>query len=139
MNRMNRIKITCCLFGGWLMASGCSTTGTGDHGKADPETVMITYHVKSGKDSELQAALASAWQIYLTEHLVYAEPHVVVWAPEDGDKTRFVEIFTWVSHATPEHAPDAVKKIWEQEQSLCEARKGHTAIEGGEVELVGGR
>jgi hypothetical protein len=136
---MNKIKTTCWLFGGLLLASGCSTTTTGGHGQADPETVLITYHVKSGKDAELQAALANAWHIYLTEHLVFAEPHVVVWAAEDGDKTRFVEIFTWRSHSAPDHATDAVKKIWEQEQSLCEARKGHNAIEGGEVEMVSGK
>jgi hypothetical protein len=136
---MNGIKMACCLFGGLLLASGCSTMNTASHGSGDPETVMITYHVKAGKDAELQAALASAWQIYTTEHLVFAEPHVVVWAAEDGDKTRFVEIFTWVSHDAPDHAPDAVQKIWTQEQSLCEERKGHTAIEGGEVKLVTGR
>jgi len=135
---MNGIKITGCLFGALLLASGCSTMNT-TGGKGDPETVMITYHVKAGKEAELQAALASAWHIYTTEHLVFAEPHLVVWAAEDGDKTRFVEIFTWRSHSAPDHAPDAVKKIWEQEQALCEARKGHTAIEGGEVELVGGK
>jgi hypothetical protein len=48
-------------------------------------------------------------------------------------------MFTWASHAAPEHAPDSIKKIWEQEQSLCEARNGHEAIQGGEVELVTGR
>lgn len=135
---MNGIKITCWLCGALLLASGCSTTNTAD-GKGDPETVMITYHVKAGKEAELQAALASAWHIYTTEHLVYAEPHVVVWAAEDGDKTRFVEIFTWVSHKAPDHAPATVTTIWGQEQSLCEARKGHTAIEGGEVAMVGGK
>ena len=136
---MNGLKIACCLSGALLMVAGCSTTNTASDGKGDSETVMVTYHVKSGSEAELKAALASAWQIYTTEHLVFSEPHVVVWGAEDEDKTRFVEIFTWVSHSAPEHAPDAVKKIWAQEQSLCEARKGHTAIEGGEVELITGK
>jgi hypothetical protein len=119
--------------------TGCSTTYPADNAKADSETVLITYHAKAGKEAELQAVLSHAWQIYRTEHLVFAEPHTIVRDTEDGDKTRFVEVFTWVSHATPEHAPDAVKKVWEQEQSLCEAQSGHGGIEGGEVELVTGR
>ncbi|MFZ1054567.1 MAG: hypothetical protein WAN79_02745, partial [Opitutaceae bacterium] len=32
--------------------------------KADTETVMITYHVKSGKEREFQAVLSQAWQVY---------------------------------------------------------------------------
>jgi hypothetical protein len=105
------------------------------HGSArqDPETVMVTYHVQSGKEAEFQAVLSRAWQIYQSEHLVFAVPHIIVRDTEAGDKTRFVEIFTWVSHAAPEHAPDAVKTLWEQEQSLCEAGSGHGGIEGGEV------
>ena len=100
---------------------------------------MVTYHIKPGKEAEFQAVLSHAWQIYRSEHLVFTKPHTIVRGAEDGDKTRFVEIFTWVSHAAPEHAPGAVKTIWDQEQSLCEARGGHTGIEGGEVELLTGR
>ena len=58
-------------------------------------------------------------------------------AAEDGDQTRFVESFTWVK--TPDHAPDNVKAIWQQEHSLCEARDGHTGIEGGAVHLIIGK
>ncbi len=105
----------------------------------DPETVMVTYHVKAGREAEFQSVLSQAWQIYRSGQLVFVQPHTVVRDTEDHDKTRFVEIFTWISHATPEHAPDAVKKVWEQEQSLCEARNGHGGIEGGEVEFVTGK
>ena len=99
---------------------------------------MVTYHIKPGKEAEFQAVLSRAWRIYRTQHLVFAQPHILVRDVEDANKPRFVEIFTWMSHAIPEHAPDAVKGIWEQEQSLCEARSGHTGIEGGEVELLPG-
>jgi hypothetical protein len=118
-----------------LSLTACSTTSRTDHGsaKSDPETVLVTYHVKSGKESEFQALFSRVWQIYRTEHLVFAGPHMIVRDTEEGGKTRFVEILTWVSHAAPEHVPEAVKTIWEQEQSLCEARSGHTGIEGGEV------
>ena len=120
-----------------LVLTGCSTTQIAHHGsaKADPETVLITYHVRPGKEAEFQAVLSRAGEIYRREHLVFAEPHVVVQDTEDGGNPRFIEIFTWVSHAAPDHAPDAVKTLWGQEQSLCETRSGRTAIEGGEVEL----
>jgi len=133
------MKTTHCLFIFSLVAlTACSTTRPARHdsAKADPETVLITYHVKFGKEAELQAVLSRAWEIYRREHLVVAEPHIILRDTEDGDKTRFIEVFTWVSHAAPDHAPDSVKTIWQQEQSLCEARSGRTAIEGGEVELL---
>jgi hypothetical protein len=133
------MKTTYLVFAVSLLALfGCSTAHTGHHGstKADPETVLITYHVRPGKEAELQTVLLRAWEVYRREHLVLAEPHVVTRDREDGGKPGFIEIFTWVSHAAPDHAPDAVKKLWEQEQSLCEARGGRTAIEGGEVELL---
>ena len=136
------MKITLSLFVLSLFGlTACSTMNSAPHGSAkhDPETVMVTYHVKSGKEAEFQAVLSRAWQIYRSEHQVFAVPHIIVRDTEAGDKTRFVEIFTWVSHAAPEHAPDAVKTLWEQEQSLCEARSGHGGIEGGEVEILTGR
>ncbi|MSU62972.1 MAG: hypothetical protein EXS31_11365 [Pedosphaera sp.] len=98
--------------------------------------MLITYHVKPGKETELQAVLLRAWENYRRERLAVAKPHIVLRDTEDGDKPRFIEVFTWVSHAAPDHAPDSVKTIWQQEQSLCEARSGRTAIEGGEVELL---
>ena len=102
----------------------------------DAETVLVTYRVQSGKEAEFQAVLFRAWQIYRKEHLVYTEPHIIVRDTEDGDKARFVEISTWVSHAALEHAPDTVKTIWKQEHSLCEARNGHSGIEGGACQIT---
>ena len=100
------------------------------------ETMLITYHVIPGKEQEFQALLLHAWEVYRSEHLVYAQPHVVVRAVEDGGKVRFTEIFTWV-HA-PDNPPQAVKTVWQQEQDLCEARNGHKAIGGGQVKLITG-
>ena len=124
-----------------LSLSACCTTSRThpSSAKADKETVLVTYHVKAGHEAEFQTLLSQIWQIYRTEHLVLVEPHVIVRATEEGGGVRFVEILTWVSHAAPEHAPDSVKKLWEQEQALCEARGGHTGIDGGEVEILTGR
>jgi hypothetical protein len=120
-----------------LILCGCSTMHQTGDAEGDSETVLVTYHVKPGRESELAATLSRAWQIYRTEHLVFAKPHVIVRNTEDGDKTRFVEVFTWVK--SPDHAPDSVQAVWQQEQSLCEARSGHTGIEIEEVDLVTGR
>ena len=129
----------------WLLVlslaclSACSTTAGGERDEsagADTQTVLVTYYVKPGKDAELQAVLAQAWELYRKEHLVLDQPHVIVRHNEPGDKTRLVEIFTWVSHSAPGRAPDSVKAIWNQEHSLCSAPEGHSGIEGGEVDLL---
>jgi hypothetical protein len=101
-----------------------------------PETVIVTYHVQPGQEAEFPALLARAWGIYRSEHLVASQPHVIVRDLEADGKTRFVEIFTWVNHAAPEHAPAAVQDVWSQEMQACEARAGHPGLEGGEVEIV---
>ncbi|MGA2176079.1 MAG: hypothetical protein ABSH38_13975 [Verrucomicrobiota bacterium] len=119
--------------------TACSTTTSNEKqasSKTDPETVLVTYHVRSGKEAEFQELLSRAWEIYRKEHLVFAQPHVIVQDKESGDKPRFIEIFTWVSHSAPEHAPGSVKTIWDQMQSQCEARDGHGGLVGGEVDLL---
>jgi hypothetical protein len=97
---------------------------------------MVTYHSKPGSEGQLQAALAQASQVYQSDDAVFAQPHIVIRDTEDGSETRFVEIFTW--RKSPDHPSEAIKDVWKKERSLCEARDGHTAIEGGEVTLVTG-
>src|SRR4051812_34680662 len=120
--------------------TACSTINHEKHDASDakhsPETVLITYHVKAGKEADLEQVLARAWSIYTAEHLVFPRPHIIVRDKEAGDKPRVVEIFTWVSHSAPDHAPDSVKEIGNQMQALCEARDGHGGLEGGEVEMI---
>jgi hypothetical protein len=99
--------------------------------------VLVTYHIQSGKEADFQAVLSHTWEVYQSERMVFARPHIIVRDTEDGGKTRFVEVFTWAK--SPDHAPGRVKAVWEQEQSLCEARNGHTGIEGGQVQLITGR
>ena len=128
------MKTTLLLIGSLLVLTGCSTTRSGS-AKGDPETVLVTYRVKAGKEAEFRDVLSRAWDVYRRDGFVFAQPHVVVQDTEDG-KPRFVEIFTWVSRSIPEHAPDNVKALWKQAESLCERRGEHYGIEPGEVELV---
>jgi len=128
------MKSPLLLIGSLLILTGCSTTQS-DSAKGEPETVLVTYRVKSGKEAEFREVLSRAWEIYRQDSLVFAEPHIVVQDTEEG-KPRFVEIFTWVSRSIPEHAPDSVKAVWKEEESLCERRGARYGIEPGEVELV---
>jgi hypothetical protein len=128
------MKTRLLLAGSLLALTGCSTIHSGS-AKSDPETVLVTYRVKPGKEAEFRELLSRAWEGYRSDRLVFAEPHVVVQDTEDG-KPRFVEILTWVSRSIPEHAPDHVKDVWKQEESLCERRGKHYGIEPGEVELI---
>ena len=120
-----------------LCLTACSSTSPKHSAapKPTPETVLLTYHVKPGKEAEMQDVLARAWVIYRKEHLVFAQPHVILRGKE-GKNTRLVEAFTWVSHEAPDHAPESVKSIWNEMQSLCEPRDGHGGLEGGEVEMI---
>lgn len=119
-----------------LSLAGCSTMNTGG-AKDDSETVLVTYHVQSGKEADFQKLLSHVWDVYRSDGLVYAEPHVVVRNTEDGDKTYFTEVFTWAK--SPDHPPNDVMALWKQEGALCESRDGHRGIDGGEVELITGK
>jgi len=108
--------------------------------KADPpETVIVYYYVKAGQEAALQDTLARAWALYEKEHMVAPQPHLIVLEterPENGGQTRFIEILTWLSHAKPANAPDSVKTIWQQMQSLCLPHNGLQGPYGGEVQPV---
>jgi hypothetical protein len=118
--------------------TGCATRHAKMKGspKDSPETVLVTYHVRPGMEKDFEALLARAWTLYQDEHMVRSAPHVLVRDAEESSTVGYVEIFTWVSHSTPAKAPDSVKKIWAEEQAMCEARAGRSAIGGGEVQLL---
>ena len=118
-----------------VLLTACSTVPR-HHGTDTPETVLAIYHVKAGKEAELEKALADAWKLYRKEHLVFAEPHLVIRAKEEGENFRYSESFTWVSHEAPDHVPASIKSVWNVMQSLCEKRGGSERIEIREVELI---
>jgi hypothetical protein len=127
------------LFAGLLtlgLLSGCATKKPAGHDASTPETVMVTYHVKPQNEAQFEQVLGDAWKLYRQNDMVLSRPHVIVRDGESGGGLRYVEIFTWASHAQPEHAPTAVKTVWGKMMSLCENRDGHTGLEGGEVEII---
>ena len=107
---------------------------------ASPETVIVYYDVKPGQEAALKDAMARAWAIYQKEQMVCAQPHMVVRQKEMGSlndgKSTFVEVFSWVNHAAPLHAPDSVNAIWTELRSLCESRDGHPGYYGYVVDLL---
>jgi len=121
-----------------LLISGCTGIPTVKHKSLDeqPETVLVTYHVRPGMEKQFEALLQRAWDTYRGEHMVKPGPHIVVRDAEENNTIGYVEIFTWSDHTKPQKAPDAVKKVWAEEQQMCEPRAGRPAIGGGEVDWV---
>jgi hypothetical protein len=115
--------------------TACSSLNPSDE-KHSPETVEVTYHIKPGREVEMQALLNRAWSIYITKHLVLPRSHAIVTEREYGNRPLIVETFTWVSHSVPDQVPDSIKDIWNQMQDLCEARGGHDGLEINELKTA---
>lgn len=109
-----------------MAAAGCQATNHASH-VPGVETVMVTYHVQPGREGDLQKVLQQAWTTCLQADLVETTPHLVVQDKDDTGGLCYVETFTWKK--SPDHAPPAVRKIWDQEQGLCEPRGNHAGIE----------
>ena len=104
-----------------------------------PETVLVTLHVKPGREAELEKILTEAWAVYRRLHLVLEQtPHLLLRSMEKDKAPCFIEVLTWTSHDVPDHAPAEVRALWERMQSLCETLDGHPAIEIPEVRVVSG-
>lgn len=101
-----------------------------------PETVLVTYHVQAGKEAEFQDLLARTWAVYQSEQLVESQPHVVVRGKDAAGKPFFTEVLTWVSASAPDHVPDSIKTLWQQEGALCKLPDGKNGIDGAVVQVV---
>ena len=121
-----------------ILAGGSTAPSTNKSSDASdpPETMLVSYHAKPGKEAALQDALARTWAVCRRDKLVFAKPHLLVKEKDEAGRTRFVESFTWVSHAAPANAPPDLKVAWDELQSLCEPRDGKKGIDGDEVETV---
>ena len=79
---------------------------------ADTETVLVTYHPKAGKESEMLRILKDEWAVLTRLNLVVGVHQLYRAESEGGGKPFFVEIFTWKSSEIPDHAPPDVRKVW---------------------------
>ena len=103
---------------------------------AQPETVMVTLHVKPGAETDLQQVIARHWTTARQLQLVRDAPHLTARGTERGDKTYFVDVFTWRDSRLPDAAPTKIQKIWTDMNRLVEARDGHPAIEISVISVV---
>ena len=93
-------------------------------------TVMATYRVQSGKESEFEALLVRHWPTLSELGLVSEDPAQLYKGGEEGAPVYY-ELFSWrsaeavgVAHETPE-----VMAIWEPMGALVEEREGRPGME----------
>lgn len=103
---------------------------------AQPETMLVTFHVQAGKADAMASVLRRAWRAYRRDHMVFAAPHLLLRGSEDGGKPTFVEVLTWRRADIPDHMPPAVQALWKRMHDLCESRDGKPPIEGGAMRLL---
>jgi len=94
-----------------------------------PETVMIVMHAKPGSDADLAGVLARHWSAVRKLDLVQESPHLTMRAAEEGNKTYFLETFTWRDGSIPDAAPAPIQAIWEEMGRYVEPRGSKPAIE----------
>ncbi len=106
-------------------------------GPKDPETVVVTFHVREGQEAAMEKLLREDhWPLLRRLSLVRESPHVLVRGKEAGAKPYFREILTWRDHDTPDNAPPEVEAVWKRMYDFVEKRGGAPAIEIEEVELT---
>ncbi len=127
MKRLSVLAALTFLSAPWALGAG------GD--AKDPETVVVTFHVRPGKEADMEKLLRQDhWIVLRRLDLVFETPHVLVRCTESGAKPCFLEVLTWKSHEIPDNAPPEVQAIWTRMNEFVEKREGKPAIEIDEVD-----
>jgi hypothetical protein len=106
-------------------------------GARDPETVVVTYHVRPGMEAQMEKLMREDhWPLLKRLNLVFDAPHVLVSGTESGGKPYLREILTWRDHDTPDNAPAEVEAVWKRMYDYVEKRDGKPSIEIEEVALL---
>lgn len=95
----------------------------------DPETVLVTYHVKSGQQSQIESILNKQWSALRKLDVVVDQPHLILRGVEDGGKPVYVEIFTWRTADSADHLPAEVQEVWKEMRQSTEQRLGRPGID----------
>lgn len=101
-----------------------------------PETVMVTLHVKPGSEAEMQRVLEEHWKTVTAMNLVSNTPHLTIRGTEAGDKTYFVDVFTWRDASIPDDAPPEIQKLWDEMNRLVESRGGQPGLDFVPVSVI---
>ncbi len=102
----------------------------------ETETVLSTYHVRSGQEQPFLAAANRAWALYRRLDAVLPRPHLLAKRVEDAGDLVYVEVFTWRSADIPDHAPAEIKAVWKELEALCRRPDGKSGIEYAELTLA---
>jgi hypothetical protein len=105
-------------------------------GGSKPETVMVTYHARPGSEAALAGAIARHGTVARDLKLIGDTPRITLRGTEDGNKTYFVDVFTWRDAKIPDAAPPAIQAIWAEMNKLVETRGGRPGIDITEVSVV---
>jgi hypothetical protein len=112
-----------------LLCAAAAVVLSAQERSPQPETVMIVLHAKPGSEADLAGVLARHWSAVRNLNLVQDAPHLTVRATEAGDKTYYVETFTWRDSSIPDAVPAAIQAIWAEMSRATEPRGGKPAIE----------
>src|SRR5262245_24933492 len=90
----------------WLMvgfACGAQSkpAGGASDAKDPPETVIVTYRAKTGKEAQLEKAIQNHWATIKRLGMVTGDLHMLFRGEDEPGKTMFVNILTWKDHAAP--------------------------------------
>ena len=132
MTRMHQLVVS-ALIAGTSIAVVSPTRLRAD---AVPETVMVRLHAKAGAEAALARVLERHWETVRRLDLVVPGTHVTLRGTEEGDKTYFVDIFTWRTAEIPDHAPADILAIWKDMNALVEPRGGQPGLSITEVSIV---
>lgn len=79
---------------------------------AEPETVIVNYYPKPGKDADVLRSIHEAWRVMTKLNLVTGDHQLYQAQSEGGGRTFYVEILTWRDASIPDNIPAEVKKVW---------------------------
>jgi hypothetical protein len=118
-----------------ILISGLISAAHVRAGEDDPETVLVTYHIKESKADALAQLIDRTWMTYQRLGMVFDRPHLVMKGKEKGGMF-IAEILPWKSHSMPDNAPAEVQALWDEMQTLCEKRGERDGIEIPEVQVL---
>jgi hypothetical protein len=101
-----------------------------------PETVVATFYLKPDKVEDFFKMMPQYWQLLRKLDLVEPEPALLLRGEDAGGKPIAMQIFTWKHSSTPDNAPPAMQKYWDQMNTMVEKRDGHEGIAFPEMHLV---
>lgn len=104
-----------------------------------PETVLVTFQVRTGQEARLQQIINQAWTTYVRLRMVRSAPHLLLRSTDEKGNTTMFEIFSWKSSGVPDNAGPEVRKLWNEMEGLCEKRAEQPGIDFRQVETITSR